>query len=42
MKVNETYERPSIEVLSIEVEQPVLTGSGLEEIMPDNPDEDWL
>lgn len=42
MRVDWAYENPVVEIFSMETEQPILTGSGLEDINPDKPDEDWV
>lgn len=42
MRVDQVYENPAVEIFSMETEQPFLTGSGLEDINPDKPDEDWV
>jgi len=42
MRVDQVYENPAVEIFPMETEQPFLTGSGLEDINPDKPDEDWV
>ncbi len=35
------YKRPEVDVLSFELEQICLTGSGLEDMNPDEPEMEW-